>query len=197
MGLFKKLFGKKTFDFTVDTSLTEYENLLNFIDAGGSSEQWEYLKVVNNWKFAKWEFEEFERYLEILKPASDAYYAGMKKIQSGWSILYNSKSFTGPAADQYIVECYENIALYKLMSSIEIKHGKKPPENVPAYKRLAMIYEKRGQFKQSANICTEALLNGAYGDGMTNRFIRMLKKSGKEPSHEERELIYKLTENNK
>lgn len=49
MGLFSKLFSHS--GFRPDFSKTEYDNWLNFLDNGGTSEEWEAIKKKNSWRF--------------------------------------------------------------------------------------------------------------------------------------------------
>lgn len=122
---------------------------------------------------------------DLKREVENRYYSGMEKLQADWSLLYNLKQYTGAKADLYISQCKQNIELYKKMCVIEKKYGDTSPPNVPAYTRLAMIYERRGEFDKSVAVCREALKNGVWGDGMQARFIRMIKKSGRAPTSEE------------
>ena len=79
--------------------------------------------------------------------------------------------------------------LYKEMAEIEKLYGETPPPNAPAFKRLAMLYEKQNHFEEAASICCDALKMGAWGDGMRSRLARMIKKTGRTPSDEEMHLI--------
>lgn len=85
----------------------------------------------------------------------------------------------------------KNIALFKQMAQIEKRHGDSSPPNVPAYKRLAMLYEKRGLFEESMTVCVDALQNDAWGDGMQARLARMIKKANRQPTEAELFLIEK------
>ena len=123
------------------------------------------------------------------KKISDKYFPQMHKIEEDWSILYNFKEYYGQRADKLEQNCKENIQLYKEMAQIEKLYNETPPPNAPAFKRLAMLYEKQGHFEKAASVCYEALEVGAWGDGMRSRLARMIKKAGREPSAKERALI--------
>lgn len=116
---------------------------------------------------------------------ADEYFPGMEKIQEDWSIMYNLKSYNGKRADRFAEDCKKNIELYKKMAKIERAYDEIPPPSVPAYKRLAMLYEKQGLFEDSASVCMEALRNGVTGDGMRSRLARMIKKIGRKPTQDE------------
>lgn len=193
MGLINKLLKAKIpqLSFTPDFELSEYDNWLNFLDAGGSKKEWEILKKENNWDFAEDETEVFLQHQNGIKPISDKYYSQLEAIQENWSIMYNLKKYTGKHADKFEQMCLDNILLYKQKTAIERKHGDTTPQNAPAFKRLAMLYEKQEDFEKSVAVCINALNNGAYGDGMRNRLSRMIKKAGREPTIEELSLLDK------
>ena len=73
---------------------------------------------------------------------TDKYYPQMEKIEEQWSIMYNLKNYTGKRAEKFEQLCKDNISLYKQMATIENSYGETPPPNAPAFKRLAMLYEK-------------------------------------------------------
>ena len=75
------------------------------------------------------------------------------------------------------------------MAKIEQAYGETPPPNAPAFKRLAMLYEKQGRYEESISVCTDALKSGAWGDGMRPRLARMIKKAGRTPTAEEMKLL--------
>lgn len=190
MGFFKALL-KKTMDvaqFTPDFSKTEYDNWLEFLSRGGTTKEWEHQKQMHNWVFREDEIEIFTKYQREVKPISDQYYALMEKIQKKWSILYNLKDYTGNLAFEFEKMCLDNITLYKKMREIDIKYGEKTPVNVPAYTRLAMLYEKQEQFEKATAVCLDAII---LGIDESSRLLRMIKKSGRLPTAEETSLVEK------
>ena len=54
----------------------------------------------------------------------------------------------------------------------------------PSFKRLAIIYEKQGNFKKAIDICKQAIELGFYKDGtpgqMPGRLARLIKKSNQQ-----------------
>lgn len=168
---------------------TEYEAWLN-------SYQNHHLDF-DTWKsmalgeYAEDPIEKYAQYEREMRPLWDEYYNDLKEIERDWSKLYNSKRYEGKFADMFETACLRNIELYKKMSQAEIEHGETPPPNAPSFKRLAMLYEKQGLYEEAVLVCRDALDNGAYGDKMASRFERMIKKSNREPSADERQLIDK------
>lgn len=177
--------------FSPDFNQTEYANQLIFLDQGGTSEEWEDLKKKNKWKFKKDDTKLFMRYRMEVEPISDKYFSQINRIQDNWSTMYKLNSYTGKRADEFREDCLENIQLYVQMAEIEKKYGQTPPPNAPAFKRLAMLYEKQGDYEKSISVCTKALINGAWGDGMINRLARMIKKAGRKPTSDELALMNK------
>lgn len=185
MGFFKKLFTaviNAGANFTPDFGKTEYENWLEFLSRGGTTDEWKTLKRLNNWNFREDAISVYTKYQNELKPVSDKYYALMAKIERNWSVLYNSKNYTGRLAVAFEKDCLDDIAYYKKMYEIDSKYDKKSPPNVPAYRRLAMLYEKQERFEEAVTVCKEALL---YGIDKRSRMLRMIKKAGRSPSAEE------------
>jgi hypothetical protein len=72
------------------------------------------------------------------------------------------------------------------MRQIDIKYGEKTALNVPAFTRLAMLYEKQGEFEKAAAVCKEACL---LGIDESQRMLRVIKKAGRQPTAEELELM--------
>lgn len=185
MGLFKKLFKAVVnagIGFTPDFNKTEYDNWLEYLSRGGTSDEWETLKCLNNWNFREDAIAGFTQYQNEVKPVSDNYYTLMTKIERNWSVLYNSKNYTGRLAASFEKDCLDDIAFYKKMYEIDLKYGESSPKNVPAFRRLAMLYEKQERFEEAVTVCKEALL---YGIDKRSRMLRMLKKAGRSPSVDE------------
>lgn len=176
-------------DFIPNFEETEYNNWLNYLSAGGTTKEWNALKKANAWEFKKDDVEIFEDYQKKIKPISDEYYNMLNLIKEKWSVLYNSKNYDGTDSIEFEKLCIETIDLYKKMSSIDKKFGKKSPENVPAFKRLAMLYEKRKDYEKAVSVCVEALENNAWGDGMALRLEKMVKKANRPVNEYEKALI--------
>lgn len=125
--------------------------------------------------------------------ASKKYFDGMEEIETNWSVLYNLNCFTGARADKFIADCKKNINDFYSWQEIAKTYGEDSPPSVPAFKRLAMIYEKQGLYENSIAVCREAILACACSDGtkggMKGRLARMIKKSGRTPTDEEMILL--------
>lgn len=127
------------------------------------------------------------------KIASSKYYDGLQKIESQWSVLYNLKCFSGPKAEKFITLCEDNIQAFFILQHIEKKYGEDSPPSVPAFKRLAMIYEKQKDFASAIKVCMDAIKCGATVDGskggMQGRLARLVKKAGITPTAEMEKLM--------
>jgi hypothetical protein len=185
MGLFGR---KKRITFAPNFKKSDYDNMMDFLCFGGTSEEWERLKRENKWSFIESDVEKYERYLKEVKPVADRYYNQLPKIQDGWSVLYNLGNYTGSLADKFEKACLSNIESYKKMAKIDKKHGQKTATNIPAFKRLAMLYEKQGRFVESVEVCRQAI---TYGMDERSRMARMIKKAGRKPTLEEQNLFEK------
>lgn len=185
MGLFNN---RKTARFVPDFTEPEDENWLVFIGCGGTSVEWDCLKKKYNWTFPESETEKFMRYQKEVKKASDAYYSRLQIIEGNWSVLYNLGSYDTPLAEKFEKDCLSNIASYKEMLRIDRKYGQKTATNIPAFKRLAMLYEKQGRFEDAVEICKQAY---SFGMDERSRMARMIKKAGRKPTQEEQSLFDK------
>lgn len=122
--------------------------------------------------------------MKELRAVTTKYFDGVQKIQSMWSVLYNLNGFSGEHADIFETTCYENLADLQTMLCMNQKYGydSKMPSHVPAYVRLAMLYEKQKNYQEAINICVEAIKKGAVLDGnqgqMHGRLARLIRKSG-------------------
>ena len=72
------------------------------------------------------------------------------------------------------------------MREIDMKYGESSPTNIPAFKRLAMLYEKQEKFEEAIDICKQAC---SFGMDERSRMIRMIKKAGRNPTREELKII--------
>lgn len=119
----------------------------------------------------------FEKYQNELTPVSDKYYDQMtNEIQPGWSLLYQSKDYTSEFAKKYEQLCIENIKLFKEMVTIEKKNDDYLSKRVPAYERLAMLYERQHKYEKALVICEDAYKNDASREVMKKRYDRLVKK---------------------
>ena len=185
MGLFNFL-KQKTIYFQPDLRKDEYENWLDFLDAGGTTQEWERLKAVNKWRFAESEVERFERYQKELKPFSTRYFKQMQEIEHEWSTLYNLGAYNSQLAYNLEQKCIANIADYTEMRRIDRKYGQKTATNIPAFRRLAMLYEKQGRFEDSVAVCKHAW---SLGMDERSRMVRMIKKAGRAATEAELKLL--------
>lgn len=185
MGLFGR---RKNVRFVPNFAKSDYDNWMNFLGSGGSSAKWNRQKKKNKWAFAESEVETFERYKKEVNAVADRYYTQLPQIQEEWSVLYNLGNYTGSLADKFEKACLSNIEDYKKMLRIDKKYGEKTATNIPAFKRLAMLYEKQGRFEESVEVCKQAI---SYDMDERNRMARMIKKAGRKPTLEEQNLLDK------
>lgn len=188
IGIFKLLFAKPTKKtiFTPDFSKSDYDNWLEFVSKGGTTEQWEALKSANNWKFKLADWEIYEIYRNEVKPFADPYYEYLTTIQNDWSAMYQLKDYNGKLAKKIEEDCYNAIEFYKKMKEIDLKYNEKTPTNIPPFERLAMLYERQQRYEDCIEICKEGC---KYGMNQSGRMIKAIKKAGREPNEEEKALI--------
>lgn len=187
MGFLKFLFTEKATDtFKPDFTKSEYDNWLDYVSMGGTDGQWKSLKRENKWSFQKDSTEIFMEYQKEVKPVADKYYTLLEKIEKDWSTLYNLKDYTGTLSQKIEQECLDSIHWFNKMHAIDIKYSETSPKNIPAFKRLAMLYERRSDYERAIDMCKQAI---SLGMDERSRMLRMIKKSGRTPTADEMELI--------
>lgn len=187
MGFLKFLFTEKATDtFKPDFTKSEYDNWLDYVSMGGTDGQWKSLKRENKWSFQKDSTEIFMEYQKEVKPVADKYYTLLEKIEKDWSILHNLKDYTGTLSQEIEQECLDSIHWFNKMHAIDIKYSETSPKNIPAFKRLAMLYERRSDYERAIDVCKQAI---SLGMDERSRMLRMIKKSGRTPTADEMEII--------
>lgn len=110
----------------------------------------------------------------------EAYYRTLQVIEETWSVLLKENAFSTAKGDDYIKLCRQNIN--ELDELLKITNRPAPPL-IPAYKRLAMLYEKRRNYEEAIFVCQEAISKGITGDGtkggMEGRIERLKGKQSK------------------
>lgn len=176
MRYFENLLKLKYSWFEPDFSETENDNWIRFLQGGGgTSREWEKLKSVNGWTF----YDPYRDYFSLLH-----------KIENDWFVLYNSKDYHGNMAGMMEKDCLIDIEYYEKMRKYDIKHHEKPPTDIPAFKRLAMLYERQGKLEEAVTVCRKAC---SYGMDESKRMKNLLKKIGREPTAAEARQIYKFS----
>lgn len=116
--------------------------------------------------------------------ASEKYFSGVEQIESMWSVMYNLGITSGTEADSFVEKCHANLLDLQNMLEVNRKYGYDDtiPPHVPAYVRLAMLYERQQDYEKAIDVCVEAIHVGAVNDGnkgkMYGRLARLIKKSG-------------------
>lgn len=115
---------------------------------------------------------------------SEIYYNNLEKLEERYSVLYNLGLIEGSEVDDFIELCERNIMEFKRYKEACASYKEEMPRNVPAYKRLAMIYEKQGRYEEAIEICAAAIHDGVVDDGtkgrMRGRLARLIRKYGEE-----------------
>jgi len=144
-------------------------------------EQYEDMKYINS-LYAEMNRDYYNH--EQIRKSSEKYFKGLEEIESIWSVMYNLKITAGEKAELFERKCEENIVDLYSMLEAKRKYGydDSVPPHVPAYVRLAMLYEKQSRYQEAIDICVEAIKAGAVDDGnkskMYGRLARLIRKSG-------------------
>ena len=115
---------------------------------------------------------------------ANKYYQGIDDIEAMWSVMYNLQIISGEQVENFIAKCYENLSDLQNLQIQKSQYGydTQMPSKIPAYVRLAMLYEKQGNYEKAIDICVESIKAGATHDGnkgtMYGRLARLIRKSG-------------------
>lgn len=187
MGFFNLIFkGSKCQVFTPDLNKSEYDNCLDYLNKGGTTEQWEALKNENKWKFPKDEVDKHMEYEWELRPIFNKYSETLELIKNQWSNLYKSKDYNGKLASKIEKECYEAISYFEQVQDIDRRHNQPTMNGSPVYTKLALLYERRGDYEKGIEVCKMAI---KVGMGEYGRMEKLIKKAGRIPTDEEMKLI--------
>lgn len=123
------------------------------------------------------------------------YYNMCGKIEETYSVINSMNAFDKPAGDTFIRLCRKTIGIVEnLYPKWEMYN--QVPFACDIYKRLSMAYEKRGEYRKSANVCLEAINIGFKSDGTNGgylgRMVRMLKKGKLEPTEDMKRILSKM-----
>lgn len=120
---------------------------------------------------------------EYIVKLQRTYYEQMEQIQEAWSVLYNLKAYDTDKADRFEDMCIDNIKNYFAMRSAEEGTPAEDDRDydVPAYTRLAMLYERRGEYDKAIEVCAESIKD-RWVKGEYARLARMIRKSKSEVS---------------
>ena len=141
---------------------------------------------------------------ETFRELGHIYYDHMQKIEAMWSVLYNLNLYNSDQANSFELKCRENINDWLAYKTYDLKQNYNiiyDIHTVPAFKRLAMLYERQGKYDKAAEICLEAIKSEAYQDGtsstMYGRLARMIKKGKLTPTEEMAVYLINNVTNNK
>jgi len=124
------------------------------------------------------------------------YYDFVDKVEQQYSTVHNMGAWSGPNANRLELLCKRNIGMAEGLKDRWVKY-KQPLPRIPAYQRLAMLYEKQEKYFDAANICMIAIQDGFSKDstnsGMRGRLARMVKKGKLQATPEMLRELSKLT----
>ena len=119
------------------------------------------------------------------------------KIDESYSVINSLNAFGEAAGDKFIKHCEKHIQLSKDLEPYWKKYEMTYYWG-EVYKRLAMAYEKRGDYFNSAQSCVRAIQDGYTDDkttgGYRGRLARMIKKGKFEPTEEMQKILLEIFE---
>ncbi len=146
-------------------------------------------KSYNDFKFNQDKFKRRDALLKEYKPYLDKHERLVDEINEKYSIAYNLTGYHSPEMEYVIDLCYQDIELAPMIKEFQIEmnrifHENEEDRKLPQYQsfsRLAIIYEKQGNFEKGIEICNIALRLGYTRDGtqggMRGRMARLIRKN--------------------
>lgn len=120
---------------------------------------------------------------ERYAPYVDQHFKNVEEIGVKYSVLNNSRVYFGRRMDELIALCKRDIELAPIIKQYynEMFVDNRLP-TYESYKRLAIIYEKRREYAEAAQVCASAIMLGFDDDGTTGkmygRLARLLRLRG-------------------
>lgn len=125
-----------------------------------------------------------EKYTKVL----DNHFKNIEKINMLYTVANNLSLPNSPQMQQVIDLCLQDIELAPQISNyckeMAIHYNDDLDNhlfNYVSFHRLAIIYEKQGEYQKAIDVCRQAIELGFYKDGtagqMPGRMARLIKKS--------------------
>lgn len=149
---------------------------------------------------------EIDRKTDLMSAArSDAAYQALykksislyQKVEAAYAVIRNTEDFHGDNSEKFVSLCEQYFSIEAEMRPYREKYDDTALYADP-YKRLSMLYEKRGDFYNAALVCVRSINDGFPYDGphsnMQSRLSRMIKKGKFEPSEEMKNILSEVFE---
>lgn len=136
------------------------------------------------------DFKKRESYEKEMRPVFNQYSTCLDYINHNWSKLYHSKNYNSKLAKNIEKKCWEAIYYYEDLQIIDMKHGEEGLHGSKAFMKLALIYERRGDFESGIEICKKAISLNVDESG---RMKSLIKKAKRDPTEEELRIINDIT----
>lgn len=114
-----------------------------------------------------------------LRQLQTQYYRLSEEIEEDYTVYINGQG--GPDASERLEQkCLQGAMLFHQLVPYMNKYEQSLPNSTVAFKRLAMLREKRGDYEGAELACVQQMRLGVFGDGsksgMRGRLARMIKK---------------------
>lgn len=134
-------------------------------------------KEISKSDLASWPKESRDYYLNNQKYKStfDNYYNTLHKIQDTSKRINHKKKYHTLTAMRHILLCKKAIRMTSSVSNAFKSMGESTPE-FPAFRYLAIIYEKRGEYHKAVHVCKDAIRRGLIADGTKGGMIARVER---------------------
>lgn len=105
-----------------------------------------------------------------------------EEVEADYSVISTMGIQSGPQLEAFIKKCNRALDAVERLTPLWVKYRQELPTLCAPAKRLAMVYEKCGDYDHAAAVCLRAIKNGWTDDGtsgaMRGRLARLVKKGG-------------------
>lgn len=163
--------------------------ILNVLFGGGSknSDIRQFTKELDQ---RERDFKKRESYEKEMRPVFNQYSTCLDYINHNWSKLYHSKNYNSKLSKNIEKKCWEAINYYEDLQIIDMKHGEEGLRGSKAFMKLALLYERRGDFESGIEVCKKAIYLNVDESG---RMKSLIKKAKRDPTEEELRIINDIT----
>lgn len=121
-----------------------------------------------------------------MRPVFDKYFKRINNLKSDWSRLIHTKNYNSKLATKIENNCLEAIDFYEELYYIDRKYNQDPMTGSPAFSKLALLYERQGEYEKAIEICKKAY---EFDIDETARMQKLIKIIGRDLTTDEKKIF--------
>lgn len=128
----------------------------------------------------------YQNYEKEMRPVFDKYFKRINNLKSDWSRLIHTKNYNSKLATKIENNCLEAIDFYEKLYYIDRKYNQDPMTGSPAFSKLALLYERQGEYEKAIKICKKAY---EFDIDETARMQKLIKIIGRDLTADEKKIF--------